>query len=500
MGDIMTTQPGFIAQHIRSKFPYELSGSQEEAVNTLDGYLSSAPEGSLFLLKGYAGTGKSSLVGQLCQSLLTIGINVVLLAPTGRAAKVLAGYCGAPAYTIHRVIYRQKVVDYTMSEFGKDKNFFRPGTVFMVDEASMIDNQSDGLSPFGSGHLLEDLLDYIFSVPDCRAIFIGDDAQLPPVGSPLSPALDTNYLKAYCSEIYTATLTDIVRQEEDSDIVRLGSILRDHIIQLNQNPEIQYQEDFKPLSPIPFEPNGSDVTFLSGEFLPDHIETSIAECGMDEFVIVTRSNRDAEAFNLQMRQRQFGYDEPLVRGERVLVCRNNYYYYPGAEEERKKAKASKFTANGEILTVESVEGSQRLYGKSFRDVLLQTENGELFDAKVILDTLANGASSMSANERLNFFEEVCLDYPDIHNKRTLYTTLRQHPFLNALQIKYAYAMTCHKSQGGQWKDVYVYIGYVTREMMDLDFYRWLYTAVTRATRHLYIINPPKHIFPSDDTW
>lgn len=490
----MQFPPGYISQ-LYDRFPYEMSSSQSEAVQNLDHYFASAPEGSLFLLKGYAGTGKSSLVGALTQLLLESRCSVVLMAPTGRAAKVLGAYCNASAYTIHRVIYRSRRVDFLAPDFDKDKNLHRPGTIFLVDEASMISNNQDTLSPFGSGQLLEDLLEYIFSVPDCKVLFIGDDAQLPPVGCDRSPALDPDYLRVYCREIHSATLVDIVRQDEESDIVALGSVLRYHILQL-QNSGQGAGSDFAPqrLSPIPFVPRNKDVSFLSGEDLPDAVETSIGQVGVEEMVVITRSNKDAEVFNTQLRMRQFGYESPMVKGERVMVARNNYFYYPGSEEQDASKRPTGFTANGEIVTVESIEGSQDLYDFHFMDLLLRSENDKCFLAKVILDTLVSGVASMSAEQRQHLFDKVCEDYPQITRKRDLYKVLRNHPFLNALQLKYAYAMTCHKSQGGQWADVYLYLGYVTEEMMDLDFFRWLYTAVTRATRHLYIINPPKHIF------
>lgn len=488
---------GFQFNHF---FGHEMSSSQKKALSSLLSYFENAPDGALFVLKGYAGTGKSSLVGALCRTLLFYYKPVVLLAPTGRAAKVLGGYCSASAYTIHRVIYRQKRVSFLEERFDKDRNSYPEGTVFIVDEASMIGNEEDVSGMFGSGRLLEDLLDFVFSTPGSKVVFIGDDAQLPPVGTTISPALDVEFLKAYCSEVHSAVLTDIVRQAEQSNIVRLGALLRDHILLLQQELSATGStEHVPPLSPIPFVPQkDGDVSILRGEELPEALDRSMRDHSVDDVVVVTRSNKDAEAFNVEIRRRQFDYETALVQGERLMVARNNYFYFPGCEEEKQRRVLSRFSANGEVLTVKRLGKVRELYNFTFADVTLETEMEEQFEAKVIMDSLLNASPALSPGQRQELFDEVRQDYPELTTKAQLYPVMRQHPYLNALQVKYAYAMTCHKSQGGQWKDVYVYIGYLTEEMMSLDFYRWLYTAVTRATGHLYFVNPSKLLFEIEE--
>lgn len=410
-----------------------------------------------------------------------------LLAPTGRAAKVLEKYCGYPAHTIHRIIYRQRMAgDGEIYEVNFNKH--QPGTIYIVDEASMINNSSEGFGSFGSGRLLDDLTEFCFSIEGSKILLIGDDAQLPPVGTELSPALDPQYLRSYCSRLYQGVLKDIVRQEKGGEIVYLSYLLRGRILELQQG------EDWsEPLLPLP--EAGGEVEIISGYDLPEMIEDSYRRCGQEETVLLTRSNRDAEEYNKSIRYRSLYYDEEVVPGESLMVVRNNYLYQPVNSNGH---ATSSFLANGEIVRVLRTRREQELYGFTFREAELEDSNGGLISAQIILDSLYSQAASLSPNQREKLYEGVCGDYTECTSRRELYSKLRIDPFLNALQIKYAYAMTCHKAQGGQWEEVYLSFGYLTPEMINISFCRWLYTAMTRATLKLYIINPPDFIFGQID--
>lgn len=464
-------------------FPFAPTSSQLEVINQLQLFLEDQEDHSIFLLRGYAGTGKSSLVGAFAKMLRSMGINLVLLAPTGRAAKVLQGYCEMPAHTIHKTIYRERSSSAGISyEIGYNKDPY--GTIYIVDECSMINNSNDGYGSFGSGRLLDDLTDFCFSVDGTKILMIGDDAQLPPVGTELSPALDPNYLLGYCSRLYQGILKDIVRQEKSGEIVYLSYLLRARILDLQTGGKWS-----EPLLPMPEE--DGEVSIISGYDLPESMEDSFRNVGQDETILVTRSNRDAEEFNKAIRYRSLYYDDEVIPGERLMVVRNNYLYQ--AFDDHGKPISS-FIANGEILKVLNTRREQQLHGFTFREAELEDSNGGFISANIIMESLFTESPALTNEQREKLYESVLKDYPECTNRRDLVAKLRKDPFLNALQIKYAYAMTCHKSQGGQWKDVYLSFGYLTPEMIDLSFCRWLYTAMTRATEHLYIINPPDFIF------
>lgn len=464
-------------------FGFTPTSSQNEVIMELQNFFAQAPEHSIFLLRGYAGTGKSSLVGAFSHMLQSFLYPQMLLAPTGRAAKVLEGYCGLPAYTIHRTIYRQRISGDGISyEVGYNQH--QPGTIYIVDEASMINNANDGYGSFGSNRLLDDLVDFCFSIEGSKLLLIGDDAQLPPVGTEMSPALVPEYLVGFCSTLYQGILKDIVRQEEGGEIVYLSYLLRGRIL------DLQSGEDWhEPLLPLP-EVKG-EVEIISGYDLPELMEDSYRRVGQEETLLITRSNRDAEEYNKSIRYHTLYYDEEVVPGENLMVVRNNYLHFPVDE---KGQATSTFIANGEILKVLNSRREQELYGFTFRDAELRDTHGGFVSAKVLLDSLFTQAPSLTPEQRERLYQGVCQDYPDCTTRRMLYQKLRQDPYLNALQIKYSYAMTCHKAQGGQWREVYLSFGYLTPEMIDLSFCRWLYTAMTRATEKLYIIQPPAFIF------
>lgn len=469
-------------------FEFEPTSSQLEVMNRLQEFFTDPTEHSIFLLRGYAGTGKSSLIGAFSQMLQSINYPQMLLAPTGRAAKVLERYCGVSAFTIHRSIYRQKSVAGGGVAYDIGYNKGAPGTLYIIDEASMINNSSDGFGSFGSGRLLDDLIDFCFSIDGSKILLIGDDAQLPPVGTDLSPALNPDYLLAYCSVLYQGALTDIVRQEEGGDIVYLSYLLRARILDLQQG-----EEWTEPLLPMPEE--GGEVRIISGYDLPELVEDSFRRVGQDETLLVTRSNRDAEEFNKSIRYRSLYYDDEVIPGENIMVVRNNYLYRPVDEQGK---PMSSFIANGEILKVLNTRREIKLHGFTFREAELEDSSGGFVSAQILLDSLFTGAPALTPEQREMLYQSVILDYPEVTSRMQLWEKLRQDPYFNALQIKYAYAMTCHKAQGGQWREVYLSFGYLTPEMIDLSFCRWLYTAMTRATDRLYIIQPPSFIFGSSD--
>lgn len=468
---------------IADYFGFKPTQSQQTVIEELQNFLSDPTEHSIFLLRGYAGTGKSSLIGALSRMLQNYSYPQMLLAPTGRAAKVLERYCGYPAFTIHRTIYRQRVSSEGAAyEINYNKHLL--GTLYIIDEASMINNSNDGFGSFGSGRLLDDLTDFCFSIEGSKILLIGDDAQLPPVGTELSPALNPDYLLGYCSVLYQGVLRDIVRQEQGGEIVYLSYLLRGRILDLQQGKSWT-----EPLLPLP--DLGGEVEIISGYDLPEMIEDSFRRVGQEETLLVTRSNRDAEEYNKAIRYRSLYYDEEVVPGENLMVVRNNYLHQPVDSEGN---ITSNFIANGEILKVLGTRREQELHGFTFREAELQDSNGGFISALILMDSLFTQSAALTPEQRQALYEGVCSDYPFVTNRRDLYLKLRQDPFLNALQIKYSYAMTCHKAQGGQWKEVYLSFGYLTPEMINLSFCRWLYTAMTRATEKLYILNPPAFIF------
>ena len=473
-----------IEQKILNNFPFTPTESQFRVMAQLEEFLGYSAPHAFFVLRGYAGTGKSTLVGAFARMVATSGMKVCLLAPTGRAAKVLQAYCGLPASTIHRAIYRERVVGGMESMYELGYNKEREGILYVVDEASMISNVPDGPTTFGSGCLLDDLLEYCCNTPSSKVLFVGDDAQLPPIGTELSPALNEAYLGGYGYPVFSGALTDIVRQESAGDIVLTSYELRTVILNLaNHHPWTE------PLLSMPRE--GGEITIINGRDLPEYVEDSFAKVGEEETVVVTRSNRDAEEFNRGIRHRTLYYDEEVLPGEQVMVVRNNYLHVPTDADGK---PISGFVANGELLRVIRSRGEKKLYGFTFRDVELEDSEGGIVEGKVMLDSLYSGTASLTPERRQELFDAVSKDYPECTSRQSLFRKLRKDPYLNALQIKYGYAMTVHKAQGGQWKHVYLSFGYLTPEMIDLSFCRWLYTAITRASEHLYIINPPTFIF------
>lgn len=460
------------AERIFLNLPYDPTDQQISLIAALARFCSPVSPGySVFLLNGYAGTGKTSLTGALVRALREAEVPVVLLAPTGRAAKVFGRFAGFQASTIHRRIYRG--TEGMMNDFSADvADNPLTGAVFIVDEASMIGNGSG--DPM-SRNLLEDLIHYVYSGEGCRMILLGDTAQLPPVGCRESPAMSVAVLKSFGLRVTKAVMTKVVRQRRRSGILYNATKLRKNML-LTPLPEPELVIDRFP-----------DVVSVSGEELEDEISASFTENGITETLVVTRSNRQATRFNLAIRANILYREEELSREELLLVAKNNYLWSA-------RVKGLDFVANGDTAIVDAIYGTEEKYGFRFADVNLRLPDRDLsFDCKILLDTLVSDTASLEP-ERYQSLYMSALNDPDLFTPstplRTRMRILRSDPYVNALQVKYGYAVTCHKAQGGQWKNVFVDVGYVPPEAYEsLEFYRWLYTAVTRATDRLALINP-----------
>ena len=458
-----------LVRQIESCLPYTPNREQRQLLGMLAEFVLDGRSDSLFLLRGYAGTGKTSLVGALVKTMTQLQRKVVLLAPTGRAAKVFARYAAHPAYTIHRKIYRQKSYSPDMEGFLIGDNLSKH-TLFIVDEASMIANAAGDGAVYGSGRLLDDLVEYVYSGEDCRLILLGDTAQLPPVGQEQSPALDAAFLKGYGLQILEYELREVARQATESGILYNATRLR-------ENMEV---------SPLPCPclsvNRFPDVEALSGEYLVERIADSYDRVGLDETIVITRSNKRANIFNQGIRNQILYREEELTAGDLLLVAKNNYVW-------GKEYKEIDFIANGDVARVVRVSRQTELYGFSFADVQLYFPDLEVeIEAKILLDTLSSDSPSLTREQQESLFSQVMADYNDVTTKREKMKRLKADPWFNALQVKYAYGVTCHKAQGGQWKHVYVDMGYIRQNVVSLDFYRWLYTAFTRATEKIWLVN------------
>ena len=464
----------YLGQQIKTNFPYKPTFEQEKVVKILADFLFCREMDSLFLLKGYAGTGKTSLIGALVKTLDQLEQKCVLLAPTGRAAKVFAHYAGHPAFTIHKKIYRQRSFSNELDNFSINDNLHQH-TLFIVDEASMIANDGLSGSMFGTGRLLDDLVQYVYSGQGCRLMLIGDTAQLPPVGEEESPALSANALKGYGLKVYEGMLTEVVRQLSDSGILWNATELRRYIA----------EEDFFTLPPIRVE-DFPDIKVIPGNELIEAITDSYDHVGLDETIVVCRSNKRANIYNKGIRNTILFREEELETGDLLMVAKNNYYWTEGCKE-------IDFIANGDIAEVRRVRREREMYGFRFADVVLRFpdyDDMEL-EVKLLLDTLHTDTPALPKEMNDKLFYSVLEDYADITIKRERMKKMKSDPYYNALQVKYAYAVTCHKAQGGQWKRVFLDQGYMTEDMLSPDYFRWLYTAFTRATETLYLVNWPK---------
>ncbi|MHB9056444.1 MAG: ATP-dependent DNA helicase [Paludibacteraceae bacterium] len=463
----------FISNKIRQEFDFEPTEQQSVLIDHLAEFIMSPDSEKVFLLKGYAGTGKTTVVSALVRALNSMEQKTVLLAPTGRAAKVLSSYSGYPAFTIHKKIYRQK----SMAEFRfLPADNLHKNALFIVDEASMISNSSND-TMFGSGSLLDDLIEYVYGGDNCSLLLLGDTAQLPPVEQPQSPALDARVLSRFGLKIYEFVLTYVVRQALESGILYHATSLRLNLADENthQHPKFE-MEGF------------SDVVRLNGTDLIDTIQRSYSGVGVEDTIVVTRSNKRANLYNDGIRSRVMMREEQLSNGDLLMVTRNNYFWnksYPDID----------FIANGDVLEVVRIQKHREMYGFHFADLTLRSlDYGWEIDARVWLDGLKS-ENPAKMNEMTNkLFTAVADDYPEITVRRKLVRKVLENEYFNSLQVKFAYAVTCHKAQGGQWKKVFIDHGYLPDDQINTEYYRWLYTALTRATDQVYLVNFPDEWF------
>ena len=473
---------------ILQQFGFPPTQEQANALDVFARFLTDRNPQVVMILRGSAGTGKTSLSGAIVRTLQSIRQKVMLLAPTGRAAKVFSLNSGTPAYTIHRRIYREKSFSGVDGQFNLNDNLFTD-TLFMVDEASMVANMGLGGMSFGSGCLLDDLVHFVYQGRNDRLMLIGDKAQLPPVGEEESPALNAAMLQGYGLTVYECDLNEVLRQSEQSGILYNATMIRQMITHddITQLPKIRFT-GFSDIKPMP------------GAELIEALADSYHHVGLDDTIVVTRSNKRANIFNQGIRNMVLDREEELSQGDILMIVKNNYYWM---EEERKKIKEKDnqvpsneipaFLANGDRAKVLKVRRRIDLYGFRFATLLLQFPdygNYEL-EATVLLDTLTSEAPALTHEQQEQLFHQIEEDYQDVPLKADRMKAIRQDQFYNALQVKFAYAVTCHKAQGGQWAHVYVDQGYMTDDMLTPDYIHWLYTAFTRATEMLYLVNWPE---------
>lgn len=458
------------AEKIAQKLPFKPNNSQQIALKSISRFLLEPVRNDrVFVLKGYAGTGKTSIVGALVKTMTEANMRTVLMAPTGRAAKVFSMMAGRTAMTIHKTIYRQQKFNVDFEGFQLMDNR-QKGTLFICDEASMISTLNEG-SPFGTGNLLDDLIEYVYSGDQCRLLLIGDGAQLPPVGQLRSPALEVGKLCEYGLEVLTTELTEVARQQLDSGILANATMLRDMLTQGKTDalPRIMHR-DFP------------DVKRIDGYEFLEALSSSYSNAGLDDTIIVTRSNARANKFNLGVRNQILDREEELSAGDRLLVVKNNYYW-------GKQFDNLPFIANGDMVVVKRVRNTTEFYGFRFAEVEIELPDYDIeTEVIVLLDTLSVDGPSLPVEAQQRLFNEVLMDYADIAGQRERIKAVKENKYFNALQVKYGYCVTCHKSQGGQWSDVYLDLGYINPEHLGIDFYRWMYTAFTRAQSTLYLVN------------
>ena len=434
------------------------------------------------ILRGSAGTGKTTLAGAIVRAMVALKQKLVLLAPTGRAAKVFSQNASHAAYTIHRRIYRQKSAG-DLSAFSLNDNLNRD-TLFIIDEASMIANQGYGDSAFGSGCLLDDLMQFVYQNSDsnCRMLLIGDKAQLPPVGEDESPALLADVLQGYGMHVYECDLNQVLRQGEESGVLWNATRIRQMIThdEMTQLPKIRFA-------------GFSDIQMVPGGELIDALSSSYYRVGVDQTIVVTRSNKRANIYNQGIRNMVLDREEELCGGDQLMIVKNNYFWTEGSKD-------IPFLANGDIAVVRRVRNVHELYGFRFAEVTMQFPDYDDYEltATVCLDTLSTEAPALTREQQEQLFNAVMEDYADIPTKPERVKKMKSDRYYNALQIKFAYAVTCHKAQGGQWAHVYLDQGYMTDDMLTPDYIHWLYTAFTRTTEKLFLVNwPPNQV---DDRW
>lgn len=459
-----------LANLIRRQLPFEPTKQQKELIELLAQFCCMPTDTKAFILKGFAGTGKTSIVSGLIMAMKTLGQNTVLLAPTGRAAKVLSNYSNHSAFSIHKVIYRQKSAgDFTFNlNYNSHKN-----TLFIVDEASMIANQSGSGVEFGSGRLLDDLVEYVYSGDNCSMILVGDTAQLLPIGQNSSPALNKTVMECYGLEVMEYQLTQVIRQAGESGILFNATKIRQAI-------------ETEPFTPIKLNPNFDDVKVVSGENLIEELESSYSKVGAENTIILTYSNKRAVLYNRGVRGQVMMEEDELSRGDYLIVTKNNYYW-------PKPYDNLDFIANGDIAEIMRVGKHYELYGARFADLTLRLIDYDIeITARILIDSLYTETPSAQSALTERLTASIAEDYTDIGDKKKFWQEMRRNEFYNALQVKFAYAITGHKSQGGSWDHVYIDQGYLTEEMITREYYQWLYTAITRAKEKVFLVNFSKY--------
>ena len=519
----------FIDEVVR-EFGFTPTHDQLNALETFARFLADREQNCVMVMRGSAGTGKTSLAGAMVRTFTRLGQKLLLMAPTGRAAKVFAMNSGHTAFTIHRKIYREKSYSGIGGQFNLNDNMHK-NTLFMIDEASMIGRGGEMTSDFGTGDLLSDLVQFVYNGQNCRMLLVGDCAQLPPVGEEEAPALHAEVLEAMGLKVYECDLREVLRQSQDSGILVNATYRRS----LTPGPsprrgEVQLESDSglidsnmgesrlnSSLSPrrgeILLQSNSgldfsefscdnllkvglprirfkgfADIVMVPGDELVERISSSYADVGMDETMVVTRSNKRANVYNQGIRATVLDREDELCTGDLLMVVKNKYLDKPQGDHGQLA-----FIANGDRVKVQRVRNIRELFGFRFADVWLQFPDYNDFEMQqtVILDTLTTEAPALTHEQQEQLYEAVMEDYADIPLKRDRMAKLKQDEYFNALQIKYAYAVTCHKAQGGQWAHVYIDQGYMTDDMLTPDYIHWLYTAFTRATEKLFLVNWPK---------
>lgn len=472
---------------IRSAFGYEPTAEQQGAMDVFATFMVDSRMMPVMVMRGSAGTGKTTLAAAIVKAMLSMNQQLVLMAPTGRAAKVFSQYAGYAAYTIHRRIYRQKSL-----EGGFELNYNNAhDTLFIVDEASMISLNNEGRS------VLDDLISFVYNGRNCRLMLIGDQAQLPPVGEEESPALMAPVLRSYCLHVHECTLNEVLRQSQESGILYNATRIR-----LNQGDRLFDVNSFNqkpvPLIALPkVQLDGfTDIKVVPGDELIEQLASSYSKVGLDETMVVTRSNKRANIFNQGIRNQILGREEELTTGDLLMIVKNNYYWCGVKSEEcgmKREELPMEFIANGDHAVVRKVRNVHEQYGFRFAEVTMTFPDYDDYEltSMVLLDTLTSEAPALTREQQEQLFQGVMEDYADIPRKADRLKKLKDDKYYNALQIKFAYAATCHKAQGGQWAHIYVDQGYMTDDMLTTDYLHWLYTAFTRATEQLYLINWPK---------
>ena len=462
---------------IRTAFGYEPTQEQQAAIDVFATFMADSRMMPVMVMRGSAGTGKTTLAAAIVRALQSLEQQLVLMAPTGRAAKVFSLYAGSAAYTIHRRIYRQKSL-----EGGFDLGYNNAkDTLFIVDEASMISLNGDGRS------LLDDLISFVYNGSNCRLMLIGDQAQLPPVGEEESPALMAPVLRSFGLHVYECTLNEVLRQSQESGILWNATEIRS----LSPDPSPSREGSFNLPVTLPkvLIDGFTDIKVVPGDELIETLASSYSKVGLDETMVVTRSNKRANIFNQGIRNQILGREEELTTGDQLMVVKNNYYWVA----QSPNLGGMSFIANGDMCVVRRVRNVHEQHGFRFAEVTMTFPDYDDYEltATVLLDTLTSEAPALTRDQQEELFNKVMEDYADIPRKADRMKALKEDRYYNALQVKYAYAATCHKAQGGQWAHIYVDQGYMTDDMLTVDYLHWLYTAFTRATEKLYLINWPK---------